>query len=330
MSQYSKNRDSNIELLRIVAMFLVLLVHADFYSFDSPSIEDLDHNTFNSVGRIFLQSLSIACVDIFVMISGWFGIKPSLKGFLSFIFQCLYFLVGVYVVCAIVGISTFSVRGLLENLLFVKDLDYWFIKSFIILYLFAPMLNAFVNTCSKKQLLVTLIAFYAFQSLYGWLYPSATFFEAGYSPVSFMGLYLLARYIRLYPTKVSSLKPSTDAVIILGLCILQTIAVVGCIELRIPVVNQLVNYGGYINPLTILTSAYFVLCFSKITIQSKAINWVAGSSFAVYLFSTHKCIFKPYFKETIISMASFDLGGGNNTCFFNIRIYGISSIRSAS
>lgn len=289
-------------------MFLVLLVHADFYSFGCPSIEDLDNNAFNSIGRIFLQSLSISCVDIFVMISGWFEIKPSLKGFLSFIFQCLYFLVGVYVVCAIVGISTFSVRGLLENLLFVKDLDYWFIKSFIILYLFSPMLNAFVNTCSKNQLLVTLLGFYAFQTLYGWLYPSAAFFEAGYSPVSFMGLYLLARYIRMYPMKVTSFKPSTDATIIVGLCLLQTLAVVGCIELRIPVINQLVNYGGYINPLTVLTAAYVVLCFSKFRFQSKIINWVAGSSFAVYLSSTHKCIFKHYYKETIISMANFDLG----------------------
>ena len=35
-----KFRQSNMELLRIVAMFLVLLVHADFFSIGAPSASD--------------------------------------------------------------------------------------------------------------------------------------------------------------------------------------------------------------------------------------------------------------------------------------------------
>lgn len=36
-----EERQSNIELLRIISMFLILLVHADFYSLGEPSYIDI-------------------------------------------------------------------------------------------------------------------------------------------------------------------------------------------------------------------------------------------------------------------------------------------------
>lgn len=124
-STHSKNihkeRESNFELLRIVAMFLVLMLHANFISIGSPTISDCHEAPFNSILRYFFQSLSIGCVDIFVLISGWFGIRPSIKSFTSFIFQCFFFLFGVYAVCCIGGISEFNFGGLKACLLFIPD-----------------------------------------------------------------------------------------------------------------------------------------------------------------------------------------------------------------
>ena len=85
-----KTRDSNIELLRMLAMFLVLLVHADFFSLGTPTLQDIQTSTLDSTLRIFFEALSIVCVNVFVLISGWFGIRPSLKGVSNFIFQCLF------------------------------------------------------------------------------------------------------------------------------------------------------------------------------------------------------------------------------------------------
>lgn len=75
-----KIRDSNIELLRILAMFMVLLVHADFFSLGIPSVEDIQNNQLDSFWRIFFEAVNIPCVNIFVLISGYFGIKPTFKG----------------------------------------------------------------------------------------------------------------------------------------------------------------------------------------------------------------------------------------------------------
>ena len=86
-----KERLSNIELLRIVAMLFVLIVHSDFVALGTPSTNDCMESGIASFTRIFLETLSYVCVNVFVLISGWFGIKPSKKGFCNFIFQCFFF-----------------------------------------------------------------------------------------------------------------------------------------------------------------------------------------------------------------------------------------------
>lgn len=75
-----KERDSNMELLRMVAMFMVLLVHADYFALGAPSVEYIQTNQADSFLRIFFEAVSIVCVNVFVLISGYYGIRPTFKG----------------------------------------------------------------------------------------------------------------------------------------------------------------------------------------------------------------------------------------------------------
>ncbi len=57
---------------------------------------------------------------------------------------------------------------------------------------------------------------------------------------------------------------------------------------------------SYANPLIILSSVSFLLCFSKMKIKyNPFVNWIAKSSFAVFLIQTHPNIKETYFKELI-------------------------------
>jgi len=208
----NKGRDSNIELLRVIAMFLVLIVHSDFFSLGAPSKLDIQNNFLDSSLRVFFQSLSIACVDIFVVISGWFGIRPKVKGLLSYIFQCLFFLIGIYAFCLILGIAELSFDGIRGC--FAATRLNWFIKAYLLLYIISPILNAFIETASRNQFKWTLNFFYAFQFFYGWIFPSATaFIQDGYSTISFIGLYLMARYLRIYRPNFTALKSKIDVLL---------------------------------------------------------------------------------------------------------------------
>ena len=71
-------RDSNIELLRIVAMFLVLLDHSGYTSINPPTNEEVFSAPMLSLVRHCCQSFSSICVNVFVLISGWFGISYSI------------------------------------------------------------------------------------------------------------------------------------------------------------------------------------------------------------------------------------------------------------
>ncbi len=274
-----KVRQSNIELLRIVAMFLVLVVHADFLALNIPTHDEMATEPLSSTVRLFMQSISIVCANVFVLISGWFGIRPSVKGVCKFLFQCFFFLLGAYVF-----FYFYNGTRLSFDYLFMKG-DYWFVKSYIGLLIVAPLMNAFIERATKKQLMVWLICFYVFQSIYGgFVSHGADFFMGGYSTISFMGLYVLARYVRLYP-------PSFKATTYIGIYFIIAVCMtflsvmlykyIGNPDIVEKLVGKLV--ACYTNPLTVLASLCLLLAFSKMQFHSKFINWMAASSFAVYL-----------------------------------------------
>ena len=282
----SKVRESNIELLRIIAMFMVLLVHVDFFALKAPSVYDIQNNAVDSVLRVFFQSLSIACVDIFVFISGWFGIKPKLKGFLNFIFQCLFFLIGLYVVALFLGTAELSKEGLL-GCIAATPLN-WFIKAYLLLYIISPVLNAFVNNASKETFRNVLLGFYAFQFLYGWIFSQATdYINGGYSTISFMGLYLLARYVSIYKPSLFNVKPAFSFLIVSLVVSFVTFCYVVPPYIDFWHTGLGLSFLDYISPTTLLITVYMVQGFSKLKIHSSIINWIAASSFAVFLLHTN-------------------------------------------
>ncbi len=195
ISTATEPRKTNIELLRILTMFLVLVVHADFWSLGAPTFQEVRENFLPSMTRITIEAIAIVCVNVFVFISGWFTIKPTLKGFCNFIFQCGYFLIGIYVIMLATGQATFNLSGIARC--FCITPFYWFIKAYIGLYILSPILNLFVEKSSKRQFGLTLASFYIFQTIYGFS-GAADFIVHGYSTFSFIGLYLLAQYTKQY------------------------------------------------------------------------------------------------------------------------------------
>ena len=72
-------------------MVMVLILHADFQALGAPGAAEIVSKPISSSVRVLLEMMSIGAVNIFVLISGWFTIKPSVKGFSTFIFQWLFF-----------------------------------------------------------------------------------------------------------------------------------------------------------------------------------------------------------------------------------------------
>lgn len=117
-----------------------------------------------------------------------------------------------------------------------------------------------------------------FQIIYGWIFSSSTsFIQDGYSTISFIGLYLLARYLKTYKPKF---RIEIDFIIVFGLILLVT-----ALYLLSPEVGH--RFLSYISPTTLIITMFTVVAFNKFRLNSKFINWYAASSFAVFLFHTN-------------------------------------------
>lgn len=285
-------RQSNFELLRLFAMFLVLIVHADFWTLGRPTISDFSTLPLQSFVKILIESISVVCVNCFILISGWFGIRATWKGFWGFIFQCLYFIVGLYIIAIVLGYSKLDLNGIWECLLLSPNS--WFIHSYIGLYVLSPVLNIFLEKASKNVISGVLITFFLYQSTFGWL-NGAQYFRGGYSAISFCGLYLLAAYTKRYLTGYIE---NHGARLYIASIIINTFLYYAVTFIGFPIDSY-----AYINPFIILGALGIILWFSKLKIHSnKIINRLAASAFAVYLFHTETSIGVKLFKPIILSI----------------------------
>ncbi len=262
-----------------------------------PTVEETVKDPIKTSVFFDVYGLCSVGVNIFVLISGWFGIRLKLRSLAKLVFQVLFFSLLVFV------ILVFSDR---EKYLNLKTFSYvfllpppqlWFVKAYVVLMLFSPILNSFVENVSKKQLVYTVLGYYLFHTIYGWLFLDSTpWIDGGYSPLSFFGLYLIARYLRLYPQSWYR----WGFVKLVGLFFLMIVS--------LSFISTTVTYHGhpvagrlyaYSSPFMICGAVMLLIAFTQINIQSKFINWVSVSSFAVYLTHGNEIVLRGYYAPFI-------------------------------
>lgn len=295
-------RDSNMELLRIVAMFCVMVLHADFAALGQPDADVCLAQPGVTLFRYICEALSIVSVNVFVLLSGWFGIRPSWKSFFKFIFQVEFFSLGGWIIGCSMGWATWQAADFLKALLLTHPL-YWFIPSYVGLFLLAPVLNAYIEKASSCQLGLTILGFMLFQTVYGclWSQDEGGQFQFGYSLISFVGLYLLAQYVRRYASRLTAMPAAAHFGLYVGLSLL--VCVLGWIGARYSVNGMQTRALAYSNPLVIAAALFLLLGFSRLSFQSRVINSIASTSFAVFLIHLNPWIYFEGFKAVVRRLA---------------------------
>ena len=274
-------RQSNFELFRIVCMLMVMVCHVNGY------VEGSDLIGTEGAGRLVVNQLCLVCVNAFVMISGWFGIKASLKGAVKLLFQVVFLALLCFGVFAALGQPVSFKKDLLPYLLFGSG--YWFVVSYLVLYALSPVLNTFVEKASKREFSHVLIAFFAAAFVFGFLL-DVGHFAFGFSPLSFIGLYLLARYVRIYPGKYSSFSKWTD----FGIYLVVSLLSMAGFLFGYKWFGMGFHLNHYDSPLAVVAALYLLLFFSKLSFQNDIVNWLAASAFAIYIIHTNSLVY-PYF-----------------------------------
>ena len=194
-------RDSNLELYRIVVMLAIVAHH---YVVNSGLMEIINESGPMSFPSLFL--LLFGCwgkigINCFVLITGYFMCRSriTLRKFLKLFLEWIFYKLIIYAIFSMCGYEVFSLKGIVKILIPFRTLTDGFTSCFIIFYLFIPFLNILVHGMTEQQhrwlLVLTLGVFSVWASL--------PFVNVGSSYVFwFMALYLTASYIRLYPTAI--------------------------------------------------------------------------------------------------------------------------------
>lgn len=297
-----KVRQSNFELLRIIAMFLVLVVHADYLSIGPPTSLDATNFPLSTFMRITTESLSIICVNVYILISGFFLIRLTKQKIFSFIFMIEFWRVFIlflyYVTNRWFQLEETELTGEQILLYLIPGEDDWFVQAYILLMLLSPLLNSFIDNSSTKQIAKFTCTWIIFQFCFNWSSSVYPMFAHGYSILSFIGLYTLGALIRKKSTRFK-FRWGTYFNSYLGFSIL-----IGLIVLILLSHDSFIKFGNIINRkaydynglIVLISSLLFFLSFMKMSFKSKFINSVAVSCFAVYLVHMNPLIRGLYIK----------------------------------
>lgn len=292
-SQIKKERNSNFELLRIIAMLFIVIYHL--------LITVYNQNPTDIIYKGAWIPLHIGVILI-VFISGYFGIKCKVDGILKLVGTiALYYLpLTVY--------DIIKQGGNFEKLLFISHSPYWFIKTYLYLYLFSPVLNKYLEKINNKDRLF-LVGSLTFISVYIGFTLGDSSLNGGKNLVNFCLLYVLGNTFKAYEHKLKEIPIQylICSYLILNCCLLSIYTYGGISK----IIWRMSFY--YNSPLLIINAALFFLIIARIRLHSSKINYIASSMFAVYLIHC-----QPYISDKIETALSHSLS--NNCIITNFCI----------
>lgn len=195
----AKQRQSNFELLRIVAMFFIVTHHLIIKGASTCGyMQSYNFERDGCVG-LFINGLVVGGVNLFILISGYFGIKQLVKPILKLVIDLVVYGIIAY----LIGVAFLNIDFNLNGLVHSIDIRNWFVVQFVLLIFMSPMLEATLNGQSRvtlgKWVGLLLIVNVCFGYFLGYVNSN------GYNYLNFIQLYVIARYIRLMKEEKTSL-----------------------------------------------------------------------------------------------------------------------------
>ena len=200
-----KQRDSNFELLRIIAMFMIVASHYAVHGVRHCLTTELSTQWINGIqiNKILTSFLAHGGIGngIFFMLTGYFmfGKPYKVQRLIKLVSQVYFYAIALLVAWAVIRFShiySFPELKTISQIMFVINAvipitsgSWWFIQTYVVLFLFIPVLNAFIEKFSLQKHLAILAVI--------WIFWYATgIFSFGYSKLQeACFFYILGAYL---------------------------------------------------------------------------------------------------------------------------------------
>lgn len=301
-----RKRERNYEILRIVAMFMIVCLH--YLSKGGALANPKDSLTTTGYFAWFLEAFCLVAVNVYVLISGYFGIgekesteKPvKMKSVctrtLRIWLQVLFYSVVIGVIFLIAGLQKFDIYTIFTYVFPVVTEHYWFATAYLLLTLLMPFLNVGFDNLDKRSIQGILGCMLVLFSIAKTVLPMQLPWDhKGYDAFWFVFLYLTGAYLRRYGVKwITSRFKAVSLYIVCSLITFASFVAIRFLYLRYGLLGDFMNYGYSYNFLFCYLAAIgFFLAFQNSSRTGEprtcgpVLQTISSATFGVYLIHEH-------------------------------------------
>lgn len=302
-----KEREQNYEILRILAMLMIVCLH--YLSKGGALASPVGELTASGYIAWLVEAFCLVAVNVYVLISGYFGIGERtdfdkkqekitgvLKRTIRIYSQVWFYSVVIGVIFLLTGLQEFDIYTVFMYVFPVATEHYWFATAYLLLTLLMPFLNVGFDRLDKRSIQGILGCMLLVFSVAKTVLPMQLPWDhKGYDAFWFVFLYLTGAYLRRYGVKWITNR--TRAILLYVCSTLITFAsmlMIRFLYLKTGNLEDFISYGYSYNFLFCYLAAIgLFLAFQRDSKAEKpricgpVLRTISGATFGVYLIHEH-------------------------------------------
>lgn len=305
----NSERNSGIELLKIIALFLIGVSHV----VNTLRIAGV-HIPYNE----FVVDISIAATDVkhfILMLFSYFGVLGNNIFFISSAWFLLrsskynkrkwfFMFLEIWLISIIILILTLINRHgnispdiILYSIFPTTFSNNWYLTCYLLFYPIHPLLNMVINKLNRQDLFrisaAMFLLYFCLNFIIGGLFFASTI-------ILWITIYFVMAYFQLYlKDSVNSIKCNVILLIVGFTGYIGIAFLANYLGLRIPALNnEVLHWASFYNPFLLAISLAMFNLMRKIVFRNKVINYISSLSLLIYIIHEN-IILRTYYRPAM-------------------------------
>lgn len=184
-------RNSNIEFLRIISILMIVIMHV-YGQYQTVDDALVYHSS------MFCNAICNTGVSLFVLISGYYGIKSNLKKWLSLYNVTTFYGIIFLIACLIRPNDVVNATLIVKCIFPVFFNKYWFITSYLLLMALSNYIEKMLNALSREEHKTLILVLTLFVIISPTLFIFEIFNDSGKGFMNMLTMYIIGRYVARY------------------------------------------------------------------------------------------------------------------------------------
>ena len=314
-------RESGVELLKILAIFLIVISHVvqtlcskNNYISYQDYVLDLSTATTNIQHIILLlfHHFGVLGNTVFFACSAWFLLRSSRFNKR----KCLFMLIEIWVISVTILVVTYMITGgkisamiILKSIFPTLFANNWYLTCYLLFYPIHPLLNSVIKGLSKQHLFRISAAMFMLYCVFCFVY-ERWFFSSFI--ILWITIYFVLAYIQLYLVDFcNDLRKNFFLLLFsiagfVGLIVLSEFLGLNISSLR----NKMLHWWTNYNPFLIAQAIAMMNIARNIRFRNAAVNYISGLSMLIYIIHEN-LILRTYFRPYMIHYVYTEYGYDN-------------------